>query len=250
MSRILDKNIALITGALGGIGSALCRVFRSDGYEVVATDRNKGSCDADHFIQLDVRDIYGKMKARQALIARMERICEGRGLKALINNAAIQIVNHTADVKIAEWDETLQTNLIAPFLLIQTMLPLLEQAQGSVVNIASIHAVATKPAFICYATSKAALVGLTRSLAVDLGPRVRVNAINPAATDTPMLKSGFEDLTEDLNELAAMHPLGRIAKPDEVAHAALFLSSDNSAFITGVCLHVDGGMGARLHDPL
>ncbi len=250
MNTILDKNIALITGALGGIGSALCRAFRSDGYEVVATDRNKGNCEADHFIQLDVLDIYSKKRARQVLRAKMERICKGRGLKVLVNNAAIQIVSHTDDVKIAEWDETLQTNLIAPFLLVQTMLPLLEKAHGSVVNIASIHAVSTKPGFVCYATSKAALVGLTRSLAADLGSRVRVNAINPSATDTPMLKSGYANLPEKLDELASMHPLGRIAQPDEVAHAALFLASNNADFITGVCLHVDGGIGVRLHDPI
>jgi NAD(P)-dependent dehydrogenase (short-subunit alcohol dehydrogenase family) len=126
----------------------------------------------------------------------------------------------------------------------------IERAKGSVVNIASIHAVATKPGFVCYATSKAALVGLTRSMAVDLGPRVRVNAINPAATATPMLLAGFEGKSKELDELAKKHPLERIAQPWEVAKTALFLASPDAAFITGTCLNIDGGIGGRLHDPV
>lgn len=246
----VGKNIALITGAAGGIGTALCHVFRSEGYEVVATDRHKGNYNADHFIQLDIRDLYKKPAARQSLNAEMKRICKGRGLKVLINNAAVQILNRTDDVKIADWDETLQTNLIVPFLILQNMLPLMEQAHGSVINIASIHAVASKPGFVCYASSKAALAGMTRCLAVDLGSRVRVNAINPAATATPMLLSGFKDMPDKLKELAAMHPLGRIAAPEEIARAALFLASDQASFITGTCLDVNGGISARLHDPM
>jgi NAD(P)-dependent dehydrogenase (short-subunit alcohol dehydrogenase family) len=126
----------------------------------------------------------------------------------------------------------------------------LEKAKGSVVNIASIHAVATKPGFVCYATSKAALVGMTRALAVDLGPRVRINAINPAATATPMLLAGFEGKAKQFEELSKMHPLERIAQPWEVAKTAIYLASDDASFITGSVLHIDGGIGGRLHDPV
>jgi NAD(P)-dependent dehydrogenase (short-subunit alcohol dehydrogenase family) len=171
-------------------------------------------------------------------------------LAVLVNNAASQILNRTDDIRISDWDETLQTNLIAPFLFAQLLLPEIERAKGSVINIASIHSVATKPGFVCYATSKAALVGMTRALAVDLGPRVRVNAINPAATATPMLLAGFEGRSEEFDELAKKHPLERIAQPWEVSKTAIFLASPDAAFITGACLHIDGGIGGRLHDPV
>jgi NAD(P)-dependent dehydrogenase (short-subunit alcohol dehydrogenase family) len=241
---------ALITGALGGIGTALCQEFQRQGYFVIGTDRSEGNAHCDAFIKLDVRDLYFRESARDSLVDDVGKIVGGDGLKVLINNAATQVLNRTDDVKIADWDETLQTNLIAPFLLTQILLPQLERAKGSVVNIASIHATATKPGFVCYATSKAALVGLTKSMAVDLGPRVRVNAISPAATATPMLLAGFVGKEAQLRELAHKHPLERIAEPFEVAQTAVFLASEQASYITGCCLAVDGGIAGRLHDPV
>jgi NAD(P)-dependent dehydrogenase (short-subunit alcohol dehydrogenase family) len=118
-----------------------------------------------------------------------------------------------------------------------------------VINIASIHALLTKPRFSAYATSKSALIGLTRALAVELGGRVRVNAISPAAIATPMLESGFSEDPEGLNRLAAYHPSACIGVPDDVARAALCLAEVKGAFLNGAIVGVDGGIGARLHDP-
>jgi len=241
---------ALITGALGGIGVALCEEFRRAGYFVIATDRKDGECTCDHFLNIDVRDLYRSEETRESVRAAVAPLVAEGGLHVLVNNAASQILNRTDDIKISDWDETLQTNLIAPFLFSQLLLPEIERAKGSVINIASIHSVATKPGFVCYATSKAALVGMTRAMAVDLGPRVRVNAINPAATATPMLLAGFEGKSAEFDELAKKHPLERIAQPWEVAKTAIFLASPDAAFITGACLHIDGGIGGRLHDPV
>lgn len=241
---------ALITGALGGIGQALCSEFQKAGYFVIGTDKREGKCACDAFLHVDIRDLYSKADVRERVVADVRAILGERGLTVLINNAASQVLNRADDVKISDWDDTLETNLVAPFLLIQSLLPDLEKARGSVVNIASIHAVATKPGFVCYATSKAALVGMTRALAVDLGPRVRVNAINPAATATPMLLAGFEGRSAEFDELAKKHPLERIAQPWEVAKTALFLASPDAAFISGASLHIDGGIGGRLHDPV
>lgn len=241
---------ALITGALGGIGQALCSEFRKVGYEVIATDKQEGACDCDHFLNIDVRELYTQAAAREKLVGDVRAILGERGLTVLVNNAATQVLNKTDDIRIEDWDATLETNLIAPFLLLQALLSDLEKAKGSVVNIASIHSVATKPGFVCYATSKAALVGMTRALAVDLGPRVRVNAINPAATATPMLLAGFEGKSKEFDELSKMHPLERIAQPWEVAKTAIFLASEDAAFISGAVLHIDGGIGGRLHDPV
>jgi NAD(P)-dependent dehydrogenase (short-subunit alcohol dehydrogenase family) len=174
----------------------------------------------------------------------------GRRLAALINNAAVQIVKPSAALTTDDWNRTLNVNLLAPFLLTQALLDELTASHGAVVNISSIHAMQTKPGFVAYATSKAALNGLTRSLAVDLGGRVRVNSICPAAIDTPMLREGFAGREESFDRLAQMHPAGRIGEPAEVAALAVFLASDASAFMTGADIAIDGGIGARLRDPL
>jgi NAD(P)-dependent dehydrogenase (short-subunit alcohol dehydrogenase family) len=117
------------------------------------------------------------------------------------------------------------------------------------VNISSIHARLTKPDFVAYATSKAALSGLTRAMAVDLGDRIRVNAIEPAAISTPMLKAGFESHPEQYAALARCHPQGRMGTPTEVAALALSLVSGELRFMHGACVGLDGGISARLHDP-
>jgi NAD(P)-dependent dehydrogenase (short-subunit alcohol dehydrogenase family) len=134
--------------------------------------------------------------------------------------------------------------------LTQKLFSLLEKARGSVVNISSIHAKLTKPEFSCYATSKAALLGLTKSMAVELGSKVRINAICPAAVSTPMLLAGFDGQSEAYEILSSMHPVGRIAEPSEVAKLALFLASKDAQFINGSSLELDGGIGSRLHDPV
>lgn len=231
---------AVITGCAGGIGGALCARFRAAGYDVSGLDIRdcSGAC-ADH-VTADLRELSDL----QSIATRFPDIA------VLINNAAVQRLGGTAEISTDDWSDTLAVNLTAPLLLTQVFLPALERSHGSVINIASIHASLTKPAFVAYATSKAALVGLTRSMAVDLGGRVRVNAICPAAVDTPMLRAGFEGREDAFAELSAAHPIGRIALPEDVAAIAVFLASDAAAFITGAVLSADGGIGARLHDPL
>ena len=231
---------AVITGANGGIGSALCSVFQESGYHVIGIDRQpKGSIRCDDFIQLDIMALTRDTSTRALLIERFHKVLAGHGVSALINNAAVQILNPADRISVSEMHDTLDTNLVGPLMLIQILLSDLERAGGSVVNMASVHAVATKPGFVAYATSKSALVGMTRALAVDLGARVRINAITPAATATPMLLAGFEGKDKEFRQLASMHPLGRIAQPEEIARVALFLVSDASSFITGATLLID-----------
>jgi NAD(P)-dependent dehydrogenase (short-subunit alcohol dehydrogenase family) len=240
----------VITGAAGGIGQALCQLFKQQGYVVIASDRIAAEglpCDA--FVQADLQTLCQVTEYRQQVIQTIRGHLRGEGLHGLINNAAVQIVKATDDLTVEDWHITLDVNLLAPFLLTQALLPELEQASGSVVNVASIHAQLTKPGFVCYATSKAALVGLTKSMAVDLGPRVRVNAICPAAVETPMLLAGFEGQPEALEELLAKHPLKTIGKPKEIAEVALFLVSPRSSFMTGEIVGISGGIAARLNDP-
>jgi NAD(P)-dependent dehydrogenase (short-subunit alcohol dehydrogenase family) len=182
------------------------------------------------------------------VLERIRKALGGSGVAALVNNAAVQLLGSTDTLTADDWRTTLDVNVLAPFLLTQGLLPELERAGGSVVNVASVHAHLTKRGFVAYATSKAALVGLTRSLAVDLGSRVRVNAVLPAATATPMLHAGLGP--GEVDTLGAMHPLGRVARPGEIAAAVVYLASGAASFVTGAVLAVDGGIGARLHDPI
>lgn len=243
------KQVAVITGALGGIGRALCEEFDNAGYLVIGIDRAQGSLSCASLIRSDVRDLVSP-QAREKLVAEITGIAGNAPIAVLVNNAAVQILGATEEITLDDWRETLDTNLLAPFVLTQMLLAELTAAKGSVINVASVHATATKPRFVCYATSKAALVGLTKSMAVDLGPKLRVNAILPAAVSTPMLLEGFAGDEARFRELGDAHPLRRIAAPKEVAAAALFLASEAAAFMTGACLQLDGGVSSRLHDPI
>lgn len=245
------KSAVLITGALGGIGRALCEEFHSHGYKVIAVDKASGKVPAHLLLKLDIRTIATDEVARSRLLETVTSFLEKEqaSLKGLVNNAAAQLLGSTSQLSPAQWQETLETNLLAPFFLVQLFLLQLEKAQGSIVNISSIHEKLTKRGFVAYATSKTALSGLTRAMAVDLGGKVRVNAICPAAIGTSMLAAGFAGNPDALASLQSAHPSGRIGMPEEVALVARFLVSEAPPFLTGSCLGLDGGIAGRLHDP-
>jgi NAD(P)-dependent dehydrogenase (short-subunit alcohol dehydrogenase family) len=245
------KDAVIITGALGGIGRALCEEFHSHEFYVVAIDRAAGIVPAHLTIQADIRDVVHDTKARAQIVEKTSAALDSNSvvLRGLINNAATQILGGVESLDAKAWQETLETNLLAPFFLAQAFLPRLEKVHGAVVNISSIHEKLTKSGFVAYATSKSALSGLTRAMAVDLGSRVRVNAICPAAISTPMLEAGFAEKPDAFAALHGAHPSGRIGLPEEVAQLARYLVSDAPPFLTGSCLGLDGGIAGRLHDP-
>jgi NAD(P)-dependent dehydrogenase (short-subunit alcohol dehydrogenase family) len=248
-TRREDMPTVLVTGAAGGIGKAICEVFFEAGYRVIGVDRREIAGLPYEVLHFDISGLGRGDAACESFYRRVGELAEGH-LDALINNAAIQIVKPIEAITASDWTETLDTNLLAPFWLIQQFLPLLRAAKGCVVNIASVHAMVTKSEFTVYATSKGALVSLTRALSIELAPDVRVNAVIPAATDTPMLRDGFGDNVEGLRVLGDYHPLKRIARAEEVAQIALFLASPKASFMTGAAVSVDGGIGACLHDPV
>jgi NAD(P)-dependent dehydrogenase (short-subunit alcohol dehydrogenase family) len=241
---------ALITGSEGGIGEALCQKFKVEGFKVIGLDLEQRSADHDVFVLCDLMRFCQDDSYRAGVLAEIHSHCAENRLKVLINNAALQILKPTEELHADDWTRTLNVNVVAPFLLAQGLLANLAADAGAVINIASVHAHATKPGFVCYATSKAALVGLTKAMAVDLGPRVRVNALCPAATATPMLQASFAGNPEAFEQLSHMHPRGRIAEPSEIADIVFFLASSQADFLTGTSLYADGGICARLHDPL
>lgn len=146
-----------------------------------------------------------------------------------------------------QWQTTLDINLTAPFLLSQGLVNELEAAKGSIVNISSIHAKLTKKNFVAYATSKAALSGMTRAMAVDLGPRVRVNAVERAAMDTDMLRNGFNYDDLKIKKLSSYHPVNIIGEPCDLAKVVISLNS--LPFILGSIFSLSGGIDCKLNDP-
>jgi NAD(P)-dependent dehydrogenase (short-subunit alcohol dehydrogenase family) len=241
---------ALITGAAGGIGQALVSEFRAAGYDVIGTDRiaKPSSLECTHYVEADLEGVVADEAAATTLIGNVTGHTKGR-LRVIVNNAAIQVLGGAESLTRNDWERTLKVNLLAPFFLAQAFLAELETNKGCIVNISSIHARLSKRNFVAYATSKAALSALTRTLAVDLEGRVRVNAIEPAAIDTEMLRSGFAGHEDALAQLGSLHPAGRIGSPAEVASCALAISENSLAFLNGACIGLDGAISNRLHDP-
>lgn len=245
------KRWALVTGANGGIGKAIVKAFSEEGYSVIATDITESEITANEVVnlQIDLERIVLDAEYAEILAAKVAEITSNCGLHCLVNNAAIQILGNTKEITRQAWQTSLNVNLSAPFFMTQLFLDSLKLNRGAVVNISSIHALQTKRNFVSYATSKGALSSLTRNLAVDLGNAVRVNAIEPAAVSTDMLKAGFEGKEEQYKMLEAFHPIARIATPEEVAQLAVFLCSDRASFIHGACINATGGIHGCLSDP-
>ncbi len=241
----------LITGAAGGIGQSLMKAFGAKGYRVLAMDCVPKPANAlcDRYWQTDLERLVLDDAFRAEQLSVIAQATGARGLNVLVNNAAVQVLGGVDSLSMSDWQRTLQVNLLAPFALTQGLLPQLEAAEGSVIHISSIHARLTKAGFVAYATSKAALSGMTRAMAVDLGGRVRVNAIEPAAIATDMLKAGFDGGSDQYRQLESCHPQGRVGSPLEVAALAVSMASGDLRFLHGACVGLDGGISGRLFDP-
>lgn len=247
MSR---QRAVIITGSSGGIGRALCRTFGAAGHFVIGIDIETGSQKAtDAFVQADLSRLCADEAFKAKFFEELEPNLEGKALAAIVNNAAVQVVKPTAELTAADWRQTLDVNVLAAFALSQGLSEELVDAGGSIINIGSIHARLSKPNFVAYATSKAALEGMTRAMAIDLAPDIRVNAISPAAIETEMLTEGFRNNPKGLTALSDCHPAGRIGAPEEIGELAVFLASERAQFMTGSVVSIDGAIGARLHDP-
>jgi glucose 1-dehydrogenase len=246
------SRVAVITGVAGGIGGACAVAFMEAGWHVAGVDKvaRPAGLPGHWYSQLDlgVRTATDRLRAFFAEVGQID---------ALVNNAAIQITKPIEQTSDAEWSMVMATNAAAPFVAIREAIPYVRKSRGSIVNVASVHAVATSAGVGAYASSKGALVALTRAAALELGPAgVRVNAVLPGAVDTPMLRGdagtrlaeGDGQGTEDaLARIAARTPLGRIGRPEEIASVIVFLADGEwSSFVTGQALVVDGGVTARL----
>lgn len=247
----INKKWALVTGALGGIGQALVKEFVAEGYKVIATDIKNSSDNANnvYFLQLDLEEFVVNETYATKFYEKVTEITNGVGISSLINNAAIQILADTRDITRKQWNTSFNVNLSAPFFLSKLFLDELAKNNGSIVNISSIHATQTKKEFVAYATTKAALSSMTRNMVLDVGSKIRINAIEPAAIATDMLKAGFVGKEDEFTKLEMFHPYGRVGNPEEVAKLAVFLSSENAGFVQGACISASGGIQGCLSDP-
>lgn len=245
------KPTALVTGAAGGIGLATVQTFQKAGWETYAVDRR------------EVADDVGGIRYFQGDVSKPDSISElfawlgeqTDRLDALVNNAAIQISKPILEMTVEEWDETMASNLRSIFLTSKLAFPLLKAAEGAIINVSSVHALATSINIAAYAASKGGVVALTRALALEFGPvNVRVNAILPGAVDTEMLRSGLSrghldgsSIEERIAELSSKTVLGRVGTGEEIARAILFMADpQQSSFMSGEAMVVDGGAMARL----
>jgi len=249
----MNKRSVVITGAAGGIGQASVQLFAKRGWFVFGIDRASFMDDFPEsgvFIKADVsqEQDWGEIKARILEITNR--------LDAVVNNAAIQVTKPLVETSVEEWDRVLTTNLRSVFLCVKMLYAALKEGEGgAIVNVSSVHAVATSKHIAAYAASKGGMLALTRALAIELAPdNIRVNTILPGAVDTNMLRDGLNrdhagggTPQERLENLARNTVSGKIGKPDEIARAILFLADqDESSFITGQPLVIDGGATARL----
>ena len=247
------SKLAVITGSSGGIGSALVDVFLSDNYSVIGIDSTNSGRNSEGFVGINT-DLYEFTKnenySEQILNRIKNHLPERLDDFVLINNAAVQILNPVSKLNLSDWDKTLTVNTMAPFFLVQGFLEQLTKTHGHVINISSIHSRLTKANFSCYATSKAALEALTRSLALELSVNgISVNAIAPAAIATQMLKDGFAEEPEKLKELENYHPAGMIGSPEQLGVFVKSITEQRGGFLTGSVLEFNGGIAGKLHDP-
>lgn len=245
MDEVTGRRVALVTGAASGIGRAVVLRLLAAGTRVACLDRVDGGAppdtdpDAALSLQADVRD--------EAAVAEAVGMAHGHWgrLDLVVNAAGVGGFAHTATLALEEWSRILDVNLTGTFLVCKHALPLLEDGGGAIVNVASVAGLSGRAYGAAYSASKAGVVLLTRSLALEYGPRdVRVNCVCPGAVDTPLLDGfgyppGADDAVRSRGGL-----LGRLAGPDEVASAVLWLASDEAGYVTGSSVVVDGGASA------
>ena len=236
--RLQDK-VAVVTGGAKGIGGCISQLFSKEGAKVVAVDMNELSYEDPNveYYKLDVCDSAACEEFFNYMAGKYGKI------DILINNAGITRDALTRKMTDEQWDLVINVNLKGVFNLTRLIGPLMQTNNyGSIVNISSVVGVFGNIGQANYAATKAGILGLTKTWAKEFamkGANVRVNAIAPGYTMTDILKTVPQDL---LDKFAALTMLGRLAQPEEIANAALFLASEESSYVTGHTLKVDGGM--------
>jgi NAD(P)-dependent dehydrogenase (short-subunit alcohol dehydrogenase family) len=255
----LDKKIAFVTGAGSGIGEQIARLFAQQGAHVILADIR---LDAAEQVAGEIRADGGIARAQQLDVAEKSQVkatieqvaaTEGR-LDLLVNNAGISHIGTILETSLEDWERVMHVNARGVFLCAREgVRQMLAQspAGGVIINMSSVAATIGIDRRLSYSASKGAVLALTRSIAIDFVTQgIRCNAICPGTVHTPFVESylarhfaGHED--EVRQQLHARQPIGRMGRPDEIAYAALYLASDEAAFVTGSALVIDGGWTAK-----
>lgn len=255
----LDKKIAVVTGGGSGIGEQIARLFAQQGAHVILADIR---LDAAEQVTGEIRASGGSVRAQQLDVAEesqvraaIERVAAAEGrLDILVNNAGISHVGSILETSLEDWERVMSVNARGVFLCTrEAVRQMLAQspAGGVIINMSSVAATIGVDRRLPYSASKGAVLALTRSVAIDFVTRgIRCNAICPGTVQTPFVEgylarhfAGHEE--EARRQLHARQPIGRMGQPDEIAHAALYLASDEASFVTGSALVIDGGWTAK-----
>jgi NAD(P)-dependent dehydrogenase (short-subunit alcohol dehydrogenase family) len=246
----LAGKVAVITGAAHGIGQASALLFAREGARVVLVDSDPAGGETQRLIRdaggdavFVAADVGQREDTERAIAEAMTRF---GGVDILFNNAGIMPEGTALSHREDDWDRVMDVNLKAIFRLSRAAIPsMISRGGGSIINTASVQGLRGHQNRLAYATSKHGVIGITRSMAADFARQgIRVNAICPGTIDTPMLQRVLDEIPDQeaaRKEFADLHPVGFIGQPEDVAYAALYLASDESRFVTGIALPVDGG---------
>jgi len=253
-----EHQVVVITGAGAGIGRATAEAFARAGAAVVIADVN---AEQGERVAQAIRDGGGQAHAVQADVSRSadaqriaaEAVRVFGGIDILFNNAGIQTYGTVVDTDEDVWDRTLGINLKGIFLVSKYCVPeIAKRGGGAVINMASVQGFASQKRVVAYVASKGAVIAMTRTMSLDHAPqKIRVNCVCPGSVDTPMLRWAADlfspdNPTEAVESWGQAHPLGRVAKPSEIAEVVMFLASDAASFMTGAAVVADGGLLAGL----
>jgi len=242
----LDNRVALVTGGASGIGEATCRAFAAAGAIVLVADLNAQAAEAlaaqlpsARALPIDIAD----ETAVTAAIGPLDR------LDILVNNAGIGLVGGIEDTSLADFERLMRVNVTGMFLVTRAAMPKLIATHGNIVNIGSVAGIVGIKKRYAYCATKGAVVAMTRQLAVEYPQQVRVNCICPGTVDSPFVEGYLEkyhkhEKEKVRQELNLRQPIGRLGRPEEIANMALYLASEEAAFITGSIMTIDGGWTA------
>jgi 2-keto-3-deoxy-L-fuconate dehydrogenase len=242
----LDGRIAMVTGGASGIGEATCRTLSAAGASVIIVDVDFQRAAAlardlpdSRVLILDITDEAAVERAFTGILK----------LDVLINNAGIGLVGGIEETQLADFQRLFRVNVEGAYLVTRAAMPLLIASKGSVINIGSVAGLVGIKKRFAYCATKGAIVAMTRQLAVDYATQVRVNCICPGTVDTPFVEGYLEKYHKHEKEkvraeLNLRQPVGRLGKPDEIAHLALYLASDEAQFVQGAVFSIDGGWTA------
>jgi|SRR5579884_2037081 len=242
----LDGRIALVTGGASGIGAAICRLYASAGAKVLIADRDAGGARALEKELSGSQALVCDITIEQNVVEMFARIAK---LDILVNNAGIGHVGTVEETGVEHFRQLCDVNVLGTFLVTRSAMPLLLASRGVIVNLGSVAGLVGVRRRFAYCATKGAVIAMTRQLAVDYPTQIRVNCICPGTVDTPFVEGFLEKFHKHEKEkvraeLNQRQPVGRLGHPEEIAAMALYLASDEAAFVNGSVLTIDGGWTA------